>query len=119
MSSHVFFFGQGKSEGDPKRRDILGGKGAGLAEMTVLGLPVPPGFTILPITPPDELADAISAGSSPSELAVTTCRLPNSAFAEVSLPVRNTASHPSIALKNGNSAPVTAKASPSVVVAPL
>jgi pyruvate,orthophosphate dikinase len=46
MSSHVFFFGQGKSEGDPKRRDILGGKGAGLAEMTVLGLPVPPGFTI-------------------------------------------------------------------------
>ena len=42
----VFFFGEGKAEGDPKRRDLLGGKGAGLAEMTALGLPVPPGFTI-------------------------------------------------------------------------
>jgi pyruvate,orthophosphate dikinase len=46
MSSNVFFFGDGKAEGDPKRRDLLGGKGAGLAEMTALGLPVPPGFTI-------------------------------------------------------------------------
>jgi pyruvate,orthophosphate dikinase len=42
----VFFFGEGQAEGDPKRRDLLGGKGAGLAEMTALGLPVPPGFTI-------------------------------------------------------------------------
>ena len=42
----VFYFGDGKAEGDPKRKDILGGKGAGLAEMTSLGLPVPPGFTI-------------------------------------------------------------------------
>src|ERR1051326_7326081 len=42
----VFSFGDGKAEGDPKRRDLLGGKGAGLAEMTSLGLPVPPGFTI-------------------------------------------------------------------------
>src|SRR5277367_4622573 len=42
----VFFFGEGHAEGDPKRRDLLGGKGAGLAEMTALGLPVPPGFTI-------------------------------------------------------------------------
>ena len=46
MAAHVFFFGDGKAEGDPKRRDLLGGKGAGLAEMTSLGLPVPPGFTI-------------------------------------------------------------------------
>src|SRR5215472_3266016 len=46
MSSSVFFFGDGQAEGDPKRRDLLGGKGAGLAEMTSLGLPVPPGFTI-------------------------------------------------------------------------
>ena len=45
-TQHVFFFGDGHSEGDPKRRDLLGGKGAGLAEMTSLGLPVPPGFTI-------------------------------------------------------------------------
>jgi len=42
----VFSFGEGKAEGDPTRRDLLGGKGAGLAEMTSLGLPVPPGFTI-------------------------------------------------------------------------
>ncbi len=46
MSKHVYFFGEGRAEGDPKRRDLLGGKGAGLAEMTSLGLPVPPGFTI-------------------------------------------------------------------------
>jgi pyruvate,orthophosphate dikinase len=42
----VYFFGDGKAEGDSKRKDILGGKGAGLAEMTSLGLPVPAGFTI-------------------------------------------------------------------------
>jgi pyruvate, orthophosphate dikinase len=46
MSKRVFFFGDGKPEGDPKRRDLLGGKGAGLAEMTAMELPVPPGFTI-------------------------------------------------------------------------
>ena len=46
MAKSVFFFGDGKAEGDPKRRDQLGGKGAGLAEMTSLGLPVPPGFTL-------------------------------------------------------------------------
>ena len=46
MSKHVYFFGAGRAEGDPMRRDLLGGKGAGLAEMTSLGLPVPPGFTI-------------------------------------------------------------------------
>jgi pyruvate,orthophosphate dikinase len=46
MSKLVYFFGDGRAEGDPKRRDLLGGKGAGLAEMTALGLPVPAGFTI-------------------------------------------------------------------------
>jgi pyruvate, orthophosphate dikinase len=46
MGKSVFFFGDGKAEGDPKRRDLLGGKGAGLAEMTSLGLPVPPGLTL-------------------------------------------------------------------------
>jgi pyruvate, orthophosphate dikinase len=46
MSRSVFFFGDGKAEGDPKRKDLLGGKGAGLAEMTALGLPVPPGLTL-------------------------------------------------------------------------
>ena len=43
---HVYFFGGGKADGNRKMRDLLGGKGAGLAEMTNAGLPVPPGFTI-------------------------------------------------------------------------
>ena len=42
----VYFFGDGKADGDRTMRDVLGGKGAGLAEMTNAGLPVPPGFTI-------------------------------------------------------------------------
>src|SRR5579862_8283083 len=46
MAKSVFFFGDGKPEGDPKRRDVLGGKGAGLAEMSAMELPVPPGFTL-------------------------------------------------------------------------
>ena len=43
---HVYFFGDGRADGDRTMRDVLGGKGAGLAEMTNAGLPVPPGFTI-------------------------------------------------------------------------
>jgi pyruvate, orthophosphate dikinase len=42
----VYFFASGKAEGDGEMRDLLGGKGAGLAEMTRIGLPVPAGFTI-------------------------------------------------------------------------
>src|SRR6188508_541839 len=42
----VFTFGDGKAEGKAGLRDLLGGKGANLAEMANLGLPVPPGFTI-------------------------------------------------------------------------
>jgi pyruvate,orthophosphate dikinase len=42
----VYFFGQGRAEGTAAMKDVLGGKGAGLAEMTNLGIPVPPGFTI-------------------------------------------------------------------------
>ncbi|HYV51178.1 MAG TPA: PEP/pyruvate-binding domain-containing protein, partial [Dongiaceae bacterium] len=42
----LYFFGGGRAEGDGKMRDVLGGKGAGLAEMTNAGVPVPPGFTI-------------------------------------------------------------------------
>jgi pyruvate,orthophosphate dikinase len=45
-SKKVFFFGGGKAEGHGAMKDVLGGKGAGLAEMTNLGVPVPPGFTI-------------------------------------------------------------------------
>ena len=46
MAKNVYFFGKGKVDGDRTMRDTLGGKGAGLAEMTNAGLPVPPGFTI-------------------------------------------------------------------------
>ena len=42
----MFTFGDGKAEGKAGLRDLLGGKGANLAEMANLGLPVPPGFTI-------------------------------------------------------------------------
>ena len=43
---NVYFFGNGKAEGDAAMKNTLGGKGANLAEMTNLGIPVPPGFTI-------------------------------------------------------------------------
>ena len=43
---YVYFFGKGKADGRGDMKDLLGGKGAGLAEMTNLGIRVPPGFTI-------------------------------------------------------------------------
>src|SRR6266704_4753263 len=46
MQTYVYFFGGGKADGKGGMKDTLGGKGAGLAEMTNAGLPVPPGFTI-------------------------------------------------------------------------
>jgi pyruvate,orthophosphate dikinase len=46
MSKHVYSFGNGTADGDGKMKDVLGGKGAGLAEMSRAKLPVPPGFTI-------------------------------------------------------------------------
>src|SRR5207247_2119109 len=46
QQKYVYFFGDGKADGDRTMKDLLGGKGSGLAEMTNAGLPVPPGFTI-------------------------------------------------------------------------
>ena len=46
MTKWVYAFGDGKAEGRADMRNLLGGKGANLAEMSNLGLPVPPGFTI-------------------------------------------------------------------------
>ncbi len=46
MSKWVYTFGNGKAEGDATMRNLLGGKGANLAEMNKVGLPVPPGFTV-------------------------------------------------------------------------
>src|ERR1700758_577908 len=71
---YVYFFGGGKADGNGTMKDVLGGKGAGLAEMTNAGLPVPPGFTIatsacrvyfesgnrLPKPIQDEVAQALS-----------------------------------------------------------
>ena len=45
-TQYAYSFGGGKADGNGKMKDDLGGKGAGLAEMTNAGLPVPPGFTI-------------------------------------------------------------------------
>jgi len=46
MSKSIYFFGHGRAEGRGDMKDVLGGKGAGLAEMSRAGVPVPPGFTI-------------------------------------------------------------------------
>ncbi len=46
INPEIFFFGAGVAEGRSSMRDLLGGKGANLAEMASLKLPVPPGFTI-------------------------------------------------------------------------
>ncbi len=64
MSKSVFFFGNGAAEATRDDRDLLGGKGANLAEMTNLGVPVPPGFTIA-----CNLCDAyLATGKIPTEL---------------------------------------------------
>ncbi|GAB1450274.1 pyruvate, phosphate dikinase [Draconibacterium sp.] len=46
MTKHVYTFGAGKAEGKADMKNLLGGKGANLAEMNLIGVPVPPGFTI-------------------------------------------------------------------------
>src|SRR5262247_4204162 len=46
MTKYVYFFGGGRAEGSSLMRNLLGGKGCELAEMTNLGIPVPPGFTV-------------------------------------------------------------------------
>lgn len=60
----VYFFGGGKAEGMAKMKSTLGGKGANLAEMTNLGIPVPPGFTITT----DTCAIYSGSGKWPAEL---------------------------------------------------
>ncbi len=46
MKKYVYFFANGKADGSTEMKELLGGKGANIAEMTNLGIPVPPGFTI-------------------------------------------------------------------------
>ena len=80
MSKWVYSFGAGSAEGRADLRELLGGKGANLAEMSNLGLPVPPGFTITTEVCsayydndrayPDALTDQVSAALSQIESAV-------------------------------------------------
>lgn len=77
MTKWVYSFGDGKAEGNAEMRDLLGGKGANLAEMSSLGIPVPPGFTITTEvctyyydndrSYPAELTDAVNAAMSEIE----------------------------------------------------
>src|SRR5216683_1421690 len=80
MAKWVYSFGDGAAEGSAEMKNLLGGKGAGLAEMSNLGLPVPPGFTITTEvctyfydndkTYPDELAGQVAAALGKLETAI-------------------------------------------------
>jgi len=80
MTQWVYGFGGGSADGDASLRDLLGGKGANLAEMSSLGLPVPPGFTITTAlcthyydndeTYPDELKAQVAAALDKVEATV-------------------------------------------------
>src|SRR5674476_1123391 len=76
------------------------------------------GEIILPSTPPEELAAAISAGLMPVLVAADTCNAPKSEFDEVSEPVTATPSQPRIGEKIANAAPAPAIQAPSVAVWP-
>src|SRR5262249_56489413 len=65
MKRYLYAWGDGQADGDGSMRDLLGGKGAGLAEMTKAGLAVPPGFTITTEACNDYFADG---GRLPSGL---------------------------------------------------
>ena len=62
----VYTFGNGQAEGNAQMREVLGGKGANLAEMNLIGVPVPPGFTITTDTCNEyyEVGDTIDTQSS-------------------------------------------------------
>ena len=64
MSRYVYFFGGGRADGRADMKALLGGKGANLAEMTNLGIPVPPGFTISA----ELCVEYIKSGHYPAEL---------------------------------------------------
>jgi len=59
-------------------------------------------LTVLPITPPAELTDAVRTGSSPTRLAATCCILPNSAFEDLSLAVRKAPTYLKAAAKQAD-----------------
>ena len=77
---YIYAWGGGRAEGDASMRDLLGGKGAGLAEMTIAGLPVPPGFTITTAA----CNDYFAAGE----------QLPEGLWADVSRPSHGSSARP-------------------------
>ena len=79
MHKYVYFFGGGQAEGTKDMKRILGGKGANLAEMTNLGVPVPPGFTIACSCCIDFLRDGKMPASLEQEVALNLRRLEEAA----------------------------------------
>lgn len=77
------------------------------------------GEIILDVTAPLELVDAISTADKPICLAATTCRLPKSELADVSLPDKKHANQPSHADKKGNALPTEDKVRPIVYTIPV
>ncbi len=75
MTSSVYFFGNGTAEGTKDMKAILGGKGANLAEMTNLGVPVPPGFTIACSACMEYLRDRVVPDALKAEVASNLARL--------------------------------------------
>ena len=86
MGKWVYGFGDGEAEGSAEMRELLGGKGANLAEMASLGLPVPPGFTLTTEictffynngrTYPEDLGAQVKAALAARGLLPPTMRLP-------------------------------------------
>src|SRR5262245_21619211 len=74
-SKSVYFFGDGQAEGTKDMKAILGGKGANLAEMTNLGVPVPPGFTIACAVCVSYLKDRTISDALRTEVSAALARL--------------------------------------------
>jgi pyruvate,orthophosphate dikinase len=91
MAKHVYGFGGSSAEGSARMRDLLGGKGANLAEMSNLGLPVPPGFTITTEVCTDYLAgDRVYPDGLRAEVAAALGRIEESVgarFGDVANPL--------------------------------
>ncbi len=75
MTKYVYSFGAGRAEGSSLMRNLLGGKGCELAEMTNLGIPVPPGFTITTHVSPR------GSGSRPRRASTSSSTMPDSGSA--------------------------------------
>ena len=75
MTQSVYFFGNGSADGTREMKAVLGGKGANLAEMTNIGVPVPPGFTIACSTCLEFLRDARRPAGLEAEVAANLARL--------------------------------------------